>query len=78
MTAEEYKTLAHPEAIVWEEFDDAIIAVAIDGRLVYSTQKMIEILNETDDMTEEDALDYLQYNLFNTYVNEYMPYHTMI
>jgi hypothetical protein len=74
MTSEKIKELADPEAIVWTDFDDALIGVDNVGRLVYDIKKMIMVLT-VDDMTEEEALDYLQYNVFSTYVGELTPVH---
>jgi len=40
-------------------------------RLIYSVTKMIEILSE--DMSEEDAIEHLEYNVFCAYVGENTP-----
>ena len=53
-------------------FDDAIIGICPTSlRVVYSRSKVIEIL--CNDMSEEDAVDYAEYNTFNTYVGEKTP-----
>jgi hypothetical protein len=77
MTPEEIKDMADPEAIVWDDFDDAIVGVDNIGRLVYDINKMVEVLMK-DDMTDEEALDYLDYNVFNNYVGELTPVHVYI
>lgn len=54
--------------------DEAIIGICPNSlRVIYSRTKCVEILAKEDDMTEEDAMDYLEYNTFNTYVGEYTP-----
>lgn len=53
-------------------FDQAIIGVEEDTmRLIYSVQKCIHIL--TEDMSEEDALEYFSYNVLRSYVGEKTP-----
>jgi len=55
-------------------FDDAIIGICPSTfRVAYSREKCIKIVMSEDDCTEEEALDYLEYNTFNAYVGEYTP-----
>lgn len=55
-----------------EGFDAAIIGVdQLAERIVYDKRKMIEILSE--EMSEEDAIDFLEYNTWNAYVGEHTP-----
>ena len=54
-------------------FDDAIIGLdTLSLKVVYSKQQMIEIL-VSEDMTLEDAIEFLEYNTWNTYVGEQTP-----
>jgi hypothetical protein len=54
-------------------FDDAVIGVdSISMRLIYSIEKCVEILMK-DEMTQEDALDYLSFNTINSYVGDQTP-----
>jgi hypothetical protein len=54
-------------------FDDAILGLdTLSLRVVYSKQQMIEIL-VSEDMTPEDAIEFLEYNTWNTYVGEQTP-----
>lgn len=54
-------------------FDDAIIGLdTLSLKVVYSKQLMIDIL-VNEDMTPEDAIEYLEYNTWNTYVGEQTP-----
>ena len=54
-------------------FDKAIIGVqeGIQPRLVYDLWKIVDVL--TEDMSEEDALDYIAYNITGAYVGESTP-----
>lgn len=53
-------------------FDEAIIGVdETTMRLIYSVSKCIEILML--DMSEEDALEYFNYNVSGAYVGEKTP-----
>ena len=54
-------------------YDEAVIGVSTDGRLVYSVEKMIEILVRDGDMNKLEAIEWLEYNTFNTYVGEMTP-----
>lgn len=52
-------------------FDDAIIGVWSEGRLVYSIDKVLEIL--MNDMTEEEAIEFYEFNIECAYVGEQTP-----
>jgi hypothetical protein len=54
-------------------FDKAIIGVqeGIQPRLVYDLWKIVDVL--TEDMSEEDALDYIAYNITGAYIGESTP-----
>lgn len=47
----------------WSEFAKAIIDVTTDERIVYSYERITECLMETDDISEEDAIEYVDYNV---------------
>ena len=53
-------------------FDDAIIGVDSKQRVVYSIEKILEILQK-DDMSQEDALEHFYYNIEGSYVGDYTP-----
>lgn len=54
--------------------DDAIIGICPNSlRVVYSRTKVIEVFIKDDLMTEEDAIEYAEYNTFDAYVGEYTP-----
>lgn len=54
-------------------YDDALIGISNDGRLVYSIEKMIEIYSKEYNTTADQAIDWLEYNTFNTFVGEMTP-----
>jgi hypothetical protein len=57
-------------------FDDAIMGVDLNSevpRVVYSVEKMVFILMRRDDMSEDEALEYLDFNVFQAYLGEGTP-----
>lgn len=55
-------------------FDEAVIGIDVVGeRIIYSVQKVIDILMERDGMDEQDAIDWYEYNMQSTYVGEHTP-----
>jgi len=57
-------------------FEEAIIGLDTSGevfRVVYDIDKVIEILMEDEETTEEDALEYFNYNMLGAYVGEGTP-----
>ena len=51
--------------------DDALIGIWSEGRLVYSVDKVIEILMK--DMTEQEAIEFYEFNIECAYVGERTP-----
>lgn len=56
--------LGHEEAIVFENpsYDEAIIGIDSNERVVYDFDKMAECLVEEDGMSYEDAIEFIEYN----------------
>ena len=57
-------------------FDNAIIGVSIghdSERVVYDAKQMVEILVQKENFTEEEALEYLEFNTFGAYIGENTP-----
>lgn len=58
-------------------FDDAIVGMAEENlgepKLVYDVKKMVEILVTSHEMSEEDAYDYISYNIVPTCDDENQP-----
>ena len=65
MSPAELIALASPKALVLEPrstFNNALVGVSSDGRLVYSEDKIMGALQDIDGMSYEEALDYYQFN----------------
>jgi|DEB0MinimDraft_10_1074344.scaffolds.fasta_scaffold199924_2 hypothetical protein len=55
-----------------EGFDNAIIGICtLSKRIIYDRQKMLEIVMQ--DLNYIDAMDHLEFNVWNAYVGEYTP-----
>lgn len=66
------ETYSEEQLLIADGFDEAIIGIDENSmRVIYSISKCIEIL--TQDMTEEDALDYFYYNVSFAYVGDKTP-----
>lgn len=66
------------ELLFADGFDDAIVGIqhATAGHMaciVYDYNKCIEILVERDGMSEESALEHMEYNVTGGYVGEQTP-----
>jgi len=57
-------------------FDDAIIGVSSDIRIVYSLDKIIEILMEH--MSEDDAIEYFYFSIDSEFLGEKRPIYVKI
>lgn len=58
-----------------DDYDTAILGYTDDGRLVYSYEKMVEWLVENDNMTSDDAVEWIDYNTIRAipYMGEKAP-----
>lgn len=54
---------------------DAIQGVTTDNRIVYSYEKMVQYLMEHEYVTEEEAIDYIDYNCIRSlgYMGDHSP-----
>ena len=54
----------HDDSIFFENpsYDTAIIGITDDGKVCYSYNKMVDYLVDTDGMTEEEAIEFIDYN----------------
>jgi hypothetical protein len=60
------------EILVADGFNDAIIGIDNDSmKLIYSVSKCIDILSK--DMSEEEAVEYFNFNVRGSYVGEKTP-----
>lgn len=65
----------NPDAIIWDGFNDAIVGFETQGRAVYDVELMKAILMTRDEMNEQDAIEYLEYNVLSAYVGDFTPLH---
>ena len=64
------------EFLFADGFDDAIIGVtSFNGNEVicYSVEKILDILMKKDGFTEEEAIEYCDYNIIGAYVGDLTP-----
>ena len=63
--------------ITWDRLNDAIIGTGgrwgMEEVFVYSYDKILDILMTEDEMTEREAIDYIEYNIAGSYVGELTP-----
>ena len=72
----EYIAQHNHEALLADGFEDALIGVGqqfYKTLAVYDRQKCIEILMERDGMTDEEAVEYFDYNVTGAWVGENTP-----
>ena len=65
MNAEERLLNADYEGVKYlinESYDDALIGVSEDNRAIYDFDKMVEWLIETEDFTDVEAIEWIEYN----------------
>ena len=57
------------------DYDDAIIGISHDDRVIYDYDKMLECLMAHEDMTDEEAADFISYNTIRSipYAGENAP-----
>jgi hypothetical protein len=62
------------DLLIADGLDDAIVGIQEDtGIVFYSREKVMKILMERDGMSELDALEFADYNIFNAYRGEKTP-----
>ena len=64
-------------AIVFDNpsFDNSIVGFTTDGQVVYDYEKMVEELMNDEDISEQEAIDWIEYNTIRTipYAGEMRP-----
>jgi hypothetical protein len=62
----------NPEALFADGHDHAIMGYSNDGRVVYSVDQIIGgLINQG--MTEEEAIEFFDFNIAGAFVGEYTP-----
>ena len=59
----------HDEALVLEGLDDCILGYSEDGILIYSHAKMVDHFIEIEGMSEEEALELIDFNVLGLMPN---------
>ena len=54
-------------------FDDAIVGVTQSSQVVYDIDRMIDLFAANNNCTEEEAMEYLDFNTLCAYVGEQTP-----
>lgn len=69
--------MGYEDCIIFEnpDYEDAIIGVSEDGRVVYDYDKMVASLMSKDGMTMDEAVDFISYNTIRAlaYAGEKAP-----
>ena len=65
---------ANADALFADGFDDAIIGFdAAGGCAVYDYNKCLKVLCERDEMSREEAHEYMEFNVVGAYVGDFTP-----
>lgn len=59
--------------LIADGYDDAIIGQTTKGLVVYNIAAIIELLMERDGMTEEEALEFFDFNIDGSYMGDQTP-----
>ncbi len=65
-----------PEMLFADGYDEAIEGVTWDGertRVVYSVEKILNILMERDEMTYDEASEFFDFNIAGSHMGVYTP-----
>lgn len=77
MKFEDIEEYVNDEALTLEpreQFDKCIVGATYYGdKVVYSAELVIQALMEDSEMTEEEALDYFEYNVIGSYMGDGTP-----
>jgi hypothetical protein len=68
-------TQINPDAIIWDDMDDAIVGISDDGRVVYDINKMEHLIYDKDGMTLDEAVEWVNFNMISAHLGEFTPIH---
>lgn len=54
--------MGYEEALLLDPFDEAVVGVTVDGRVVYDYDAMVQCLVDQDGMSAEEAVEFIEYN----------------
>lgn len=76
-TEELYLRLEEAEALLADGFEDALIGITENHHFrdvaVYDYDDAVDILMVRDGMSEEEAIEFMEYNVVSAYVGESTP-----
>jgi hypothetical protein len=63
---QEIRNKLPPDAVIFinQAYDNSIIGTTFDGRAIYDFDKMVQELMADEGWTEEEAVDWVEYNTF--------------
>ena len=64
---------ANEEAMLADGHDDALAGYDTKGRAIYFVDAIIGTLMQRDGMTQEEAIEFFDFNIAGAYVGEYTP-----
>lgn len=71
------RDMDHDEAIIFDQpdYDDAIVSVTDEGRVIYDFDAMVKCLVDRDNMSEMEAIEFIEYNSIRAlpYAGELAP-----
>lgn len=71
------RDMDHDEAILFDkpDYDDAIVGVTDEGRVIYDFDAMVKCLVDRDNMSEMEAIEFIEYNSIRAlpYAGELAP-----
>ena len=77
MTLREWLAERAPDILLADGFDAALIGYAErcgePARAVYDVDRCIALLRDHDGLTEEDAVDFFEYNVLGAWVGPHTP-----
>ena len=65
--------MMYEESIFLDGFDDEIDGVTLNGVVVYKINKIIERLMHSNSWTYEEAEEWFDFNIANSYMGEFTP-----
>jgi hypothetical protein len=68
----------NPDAILWDDLDEAIIGIDVDNIAVYDIHKMELEIMKLHNCPFEEAVEWVDYNILSAYVGEETPKHIWI
>ena len=68
-------TQINPDAIIWDAMDDAIVGISDDGRVVYDINKIEHLIYDKDNMTLDEAVEWVNFNMVSAHLGEFTPIH---